>query len=66
MKTVNSEAPLQLQKVIFENRGGNGNELNKGIRLNLTPFGRTLQIFNITKISTAETLQFRHTVFRPS
>ena len=34
--------------------------------MNLTPFGRTLQIFNITKISTAGTLQFRHTVFRPS
>ena len=31
---------------------------------NLTPFGRTLKIFNITKISTADTLQFRHTVFR--
>jgi predicted nucleotidyltransferase len=35
-------------------------------RVNLTPFGRTLKIFNITKVPTAAAFQFRHAVFRPA
>jgi hypothetical protein len=34
--------------------------------MNLTPFGRTLKIFNITKVPTAAAFQFRHAVFRPA
>ena len=33
------------------------------IKLHLSPFGRTLKIFNITQVTTAETLQFGHAVF---
>jgi len=38
----------------------------KATAVNLTPFGRTLKIFNITKVPTAAAFQFRHAVFRPA
>ena len=48
---------------IINNQEGISRSLSIHRGMHLSPFGRTLKIFNITQVTTAETLQFGHAVF---